>query len=805
MFHCGRVPGRMGLRPPGAQAGTGCADSMVMFGFKQTAHPQRTGPAGLADRFLHWVRLIPRSLRFVLPLAAVISALAFAVVPLVDQWTLRWFMRDLDMRSQLVARTMAEPLADLAERMESGRMGVLFDRAVRDERLFAIGFCSPDGQFMVRTATFPASVRCRDPEQGNEDLRSLIRLPQGAVHLSSFPIERDGTRLGYLMLMHDMSFIERRSEDTRRYVIGLFALMGVTVALVTLFIAHLSWRGWVAGVRAMLRGEGLVRPFAQGPDRDIAPLVGDLRRFMSQLDNERRDGEAAERQWTPDKLRRLLRELLHGDEIIVVSNREPYIHQKKDGAVQVQRPASGLVTAVEPVMRACSGTWVAHGSGTADREAADRVGRVAVPPDAPAYTLRRIWLTEEEERGYYFGFANEGLWPLCHIAHVRPVFRDGDWQMYRAVNERFADAVAAEAKTRDPVVLVQDYHFALLPRMIRERLPDATILTFWHIPWPNSESFGICPWREEILDGLLGSTILGFHTRTHGRNFLETVDRYLESRIEHEHALITYQGGTTLVQDYPISIHWPGDDDRAGWPSIADCRAALCARLGVGEDHRIALGVDRLDYTKGIVERFLAVESMLERQPQWIGRFSLVQIAAPSRSSLDEYRQFDARVRETAQRINERFGRPGSAAPIVLLIEHHGSDSVFRHYRAADVCVVTSLHDGMNLVAKEYVAARDDERGVLVLSQFAGAAHELLDALIVNPYWIEEVADALHRALSMSADEQRVRMRSLRALVADFNVYRWAGRMLMDAARLRQRERVAARIERHGARARRVA
>jgi trehalose 6-phosphate synthase len=417
---------------------------------------------------------------------------------------------------------------------------------------------------------------------------------------------------------------------------------------------------------------------------------------------------------------------------------------------------------------------------------------VPVPPSDPAYTLRRIWLSKSEEKGYYYGFANEGLWPLCHIAHVRPVFRTEDWEHYRAVNEKFADAVVEEARTDDPVVLIQDYHFALLPRLVRERLPRATIITFWHIPWPNPESFGICPWRSEIIDGLLGSTILGFHTRYHCNNFLQTVDRFLEARIEYESSTVSFGGHLTQVESYPISIAWPAataDDE-----TIDAARARIRRDLGVEESQRLGLGVDRLDYTKGIVERLRSVEKLFELHPEWIGRFTFVQIAAPSRSSLDEYQRFEAQVRATAAQINARFG-DGAWQPIRLLIEHHDSGSVRAHYRACDLCMVTSLHDGMNLVAKEFVAARDDGLGTLILSQFAGASRELHEALIVNPYHIEQVAEALHRALAMPEHEQRERMTSLRHLVREFNVYRWAGRMLLDAARLRRRERIAARID----------
>jgi trehalose 6-phosphate synthase len=384
------------------------------------------------------------------------------------------------------------------------------------------------------------------------------------------------------------------------------------------------------------------------------------------------------------------------------------------------------------------------------------------------------------------------------VAHVRPVFRESDWQMYRRVNERFADAVAAEARGDDPVVLVQDYHFALLPALIRQRLPRATILTFWHIPWPNPESFGICPWRTEILEGMLGSTILGFHTPFHCKNFIETVDRFLEARIEHEHATVTFGGAGTLVENYPISIEWPADAAVAHWPSVQDCRAAVARRLALPADARIAVGVDRFDYTKGILERLHAVERMLEKHPDWIGRFVFVQIAAPTRSALDEYQAFQQRIAAMTGRINARFGRDGHE-PIRLLATHHEHGAINELFRAADVCVVTSLHDGMNLVCKEFVAARNDEQGVLVLSRFAGAARELDEALIVNPYHVEETADALHAALTMPPAEQRERMASLRMTVREQNVFLWAGRMLSDAARLRLRERIRARVERHQA------
>ncbi|MBT1074007.1 alpha,alpha-trehalose-phosphate synthase (UDP-forming) [Geobacter grbiciae] len=738
-------------------------------------------------------RSLRLSLRFVIPLVVALAILAYAVVPLVDKLTLRWFVRDIDIRSQLIASTLHEPLVQLLEQGNRAKINSLLLRAIQDERLLALGYCDAGGTLRYRTPTFPESLSCSSVTAMEKGESSLLYLPQGAVHVSIHAMGGEGAASGSLIMVHDMSFVERRSADTRKYVIILFGVLGIVVSLITVFVAHLSWRGWMEGVRAMLRGEGILRPFSQqAPPSELQPLVGDLRALLRTLDAERRFADDATITWCPESLRTLLHKQLVGERILVVSNREPYIHIKKGDTIEVNRPASGLVTAVEPVMRACSGTWIAHGSGSADRETVDTHDRVRVPPHKPEYNLRRIWLTKEEEEGYYYGFANEGLWPLCHIAHVRPVFRNSDWEQYVKINQRFADAVVTEADSDDPVVLVQDYHFALLPGMIRKALPKATIITFWHIPWPNPESFGICPWREELLKGMLGSTILGFHTPYHCKNFLETVDRYLETRIEHESSTISRRGQLTMVESYPISIQWP-----PAWqgtlPPVARIREEILRAHGLPENHLLGVGVDRMDYTKGIPERFAAVERMLELHPELVGRFSFIQIAAPTRSALEEYQSFEARVHAITDRINGRFTRDGRPA-IILKAEHHEPEEVNRYYRAANVCMVTSLHDGMNLVAKEYVAARDDERGALVLSQFTGAAHELHEALIVNPYHVEQTAEALHRALTMPDYEQRERMRSMRALVRDFNVYRWAGRMLLDAARVRQREKLAARI-----------
>jgi trehalose 6-phosphate synthase len=734
------------------------------------------------------------SLRFIIPLMLVLTAFAYAVSPLVDQMTLRWFMRDIDIRSQLIANTIAEPLFEQLAAGRKAKTGDFFARITQDERLYAMGFCAGGDGPSVATKSLPAELRCKDLGRWPVGTGQLLASKQGELHVSVQPMTSLDYPDGKLVLVHDLGFVTRRSEETKRYLVYAFLGLAALVSLLTVVIAQLSWRGWVAGMRSLLRGEGLLRDPAATTAMNLPefrPIARDIARLVRELETEHRSRDESQITWTPEALRAILKGELRGEDVIVVSNREPYIHQRHGERIEIQRPASGLVTALEPIMRACSGTWIAHGSGSADREVVDRHDRVAVPPENPAYQIRRVWLSADEEAGYYYGFANEGLWPLCHIAHVRPTFRASDWDHYVAVNRKFAQTVVAESRTRNPIVLVQDYHFALLPRMIRELLPQATIITFWHIPWPNPESFAICPWRDEILAGLLGSSILGFHTQFHCNNFVDSVDRFLEARVDRESFTVSHGGRLTAVRRYPISIAWPPDPAMLAKP-VDRCAAELRESNGLPAGHRVCIGVDRLDYTKGILERFRAVERLLETRPEWIGRFSLLQIAAPSRASIEDYQNHDAQVRALATRINERFvrGERKLPPPILLKVEHHDAQQVHELYRGADCCFVSSLHDGMNLVAKEYAAARDDERGVLILSQFTGAARELPEALIVNPYDIEQCAAALHLALTMPEVEQRDRMRLMRGLISEFNVYRWAGRMLLDAATMRRRDAV---------------
>ncbi len=725
------------------------------------------------------------SLRFIVPLLVALAAIAYGMLPLINRLTLNWFVHDLDIRATLIANTVQEPLEALLQTGNRGRLLQFLTRIIQDERIFAVGYCpAPDGVALA-TRTMPASVACNDLGRFMGENGSVLASKNGPLLVSVRSLPTTAAPEGRLVLIHDMSFTERRSQETRKYLFYLFIGLGITISLITVAIAQISWRGWEQGVRALMSGEGLLRPARAPAQPEFVPIAKDLRTLIRDIEAEHRARADDHRPWTPESLRALLQGDLRGQEVIVVSNREPYIHVREEGGIVVHRPASGLVTAIEPIMRACSGVWIAHGSGSADREVVDAHDRVGVPADRPAYQIRRVWLTPEQEKGYYYGFANEGLWPLCHIAHVRPIFRTSDWERYREVNRLFAKTVVEEAASSDPIVLVQDYHFALLPRMIREALPNATIVTFWHIPWPNPEAFAICPWREELLDGLLGSSILGFHTQFHCNNFVDTVDRTLEARVDRETFNVSYRGTLTAVKRYPISIEWPLSPELTATP-VDECRREVRQRHGLPATHAIGVGIDRLDYTKGIEERLRAVERLLEVHPEWIGRFTFIQVAAPTRGRIEEYQHYEARIRALVESISARFAG-NTPPPILLLVAHHEPDKVYQYYRAADLCFVSSLHDGMNLVAKEFVASRDDERGVLVLSRFTGAARELPEALIVNPYDTDQCANALAVALAMPVGEQRARMRLMRGLIEEYNVFRWTGRMLIDAAGMRSR------------------
>ena len=669
------------------------------------------------------------------------------------------------------------------------------------EHLLGVAVYDRQGKLLAMTAglqplmlTIPNEVTRAIAE--NRAQSSFGRLDQYRMHIFAVPVHREDEVLGGLAVVHDVDYIRAQNLRTWREAFLSILVQVFFIVLITLLIVRWSIAGPIARAAQWMRAlrMGRISSRQQMPDLDlfkplaweVVTMAESLSQARNAAENEARLREAGESMWTADRLAVQIQTRLHGGRLFVVSNREPYIHQRNGKTLEVTVPPSGLVTALEPVLTACDGTWIAHGSGDADKEVVDGHDRLRVPPENPRYTLRRIWLSKEEEEGYYYGFSNEGLWPLCHIAHTRPIFRERDWQLYQEVNRKFAAAVLEEiADTENPVVLVQDYHFALLPRLLKEKRPDARVAIFWHIPWPNPEAFGICPWQRQLVDGLLGADLIGFHVQSHCNNFLQTVDRVVESRVDWEHFSVSRQSHRTLVRPFPISVDLGEDEviapDSYGTDYLD--RSSLLHSLGV-ETAFVGVGVDRVDYTKGIHERFRAIERFLEKYPKYQGQFTFLQIGAPSRTHIKRYHDLMGELESEAERINWRF-QSGKWKPILFLNRQHSHAEIDRYYRAADLCLVTSLHDGMNLVAKEFLAARRDERGVLILSQFTGAARELRDALLVNTYDIDKTAEAIRVALEMDPDEKQVRVHRMRRIIRENNIHRWAGNLITELCELR--------------------
>jgi trehalose-6-phosphate synthase len=724
-------------------------------------------------------------LRIMLPLALASCVVAYLGLPYIQRLLAEWFSADVEARAQLVMHTVEDPLAELIAQGNETRLRNYLAKMTADERLLGVLVCRPDGTTIAKSERAPAAISCEQNGKSIPFSAGIVQLPSGSVEVSRFDFDAARPTPFRVVMLSDLSFVDRRQRTARDFVLAFVGISILLLALLVVLVAWLALRRWVNVLIGDIRGKRFLDD-AQSP-RSTLPILSQVRQVLAEAEEKQRLEIDFRENWTPQALKQVVRDHLHSSQVLIVSNREPYIHNlNAEQRPVAQVPASGMVTALEPIMRACAGVWIAHGGGSADRQTVDRFDHIRVPPDDPSYTLRRVWLTEAQEQGYYYGFSNEGLWPLCHLAYVRPAFRPSDWRAYEEVNAKFAEVVAAEASTDSPVVLIQDFHFALLPKLIRAKIPKATIALFWHIPWPNSETFGVCPWKREMLLHMLSADILGFHTRYHCQNFLDAVDRFVECQIDHEHMTVTLQGRVCRVAAYPISIEWP-PRWLAHMPDVAACRAAVRERHGLAPDAVIGLGVERWDFTKGILERFQALEALLERNPRHRGRITLLQIASPSRSQLPAYRELQEQTYREVERINAKFGE-GGWRPIVLIGEHQEPHSVFELYRAADFCLVNSLHDGMNLVAKEFVAARDDEDGVLILSTFAGASRELPEAVLINPFDVNETAEAMEIAMRMGRDERRDRMSLMRRTVKENNVYRWAGRMLMDAARIRQRQ-----------------
>jgi trehalose 6-phosphate synthase len=677
----------------------------------------------------------------------------------------RGLERDLQRQALDLAESQTKAVEPLLAAHSYRTLQGMVDRFTGRERLAGMMVSDADGHPVAITSGFVARLNGNPPDLQEENAQDahgeFVRLGGIPMHEAIVPVRAGDAYLGALAIFHDAAYIDTRVADAWRRTLVSVVLQTLLIAAVTLLTVR-----WGLGkpmqqmaqwLRELRTSSGATVPELPGSGefdsftREVSHLASSFTAARAAAEEEARLRETAESQWTKDRLRIFVQGRLGDSRLVVVSNREPYEHFHRTSGIEWTVPASGLVTAQEPILRACDGTWIAQATGDADRESSDEQGRLRVPPDHPQYTLRRVWLTPEEVRGFYLGFANEGLWPLCHIAHTRPTFRADDWKYYEAVNRKFAAAVLKEIRGEEnPVVVVQDYHFALMPQLIK----------------------------------LLGADLVGFHIQTHCNNFLETVDRVMESRIERDRNAVMRHGHLTAVRRFPISVAMEPEQNCSAPAKLPYLeRAELLAKHGVRSAF-MGIGVDRVDYTKGILERFRGLERFFEKHPAYRGEFTFVQIGAPSRSEIARYHDFMIEVQQEADRINRRF-QTGEWKPIVLLTRQHSREEILPYYRTADVCMVTSLHDGMNLVAKEYVAARTDGHGVLILSRFAGASHELVDALIVNPYDTEEVASAIHRALEMPPEECLLRMGRMRTVIKEHNIYRWAGNLIAELCEIR--------------------
>jgi trehalose-6-phosphate synthase len=696
-------------------------------------------------------------------------------------------------QASILAESQRRPVEQILRTGSPRELQALVDQFRNHEHLAGLAIYDPQGDPLAITSGLAARLNATPAAvtraiQTARSRSEFVRLSGARMHVFALPVIADGPTIGAIGVFHNVAFGAAVWRHALTSVLQTLLIVGITLLIVHWSLGkplrHMAQ--WLRDLRTGHTSadgrppkEEIFRPLAS----EVAQLATSLNAARAAAEEEASLRDAASSLWTAERLRIAMRGKLNGSRLFAVSNREPYEHVRRGGTITWCVPPSGLVTALEPVLRASDGTWIAQGTGDADRETADELGRLRVPPDHPQYKLRRVWLSKEEEEGFYFGFANEGLWPLCHIAHTRPIFRSEDWEQYEAVNRKFAGVLLDEMDgEKEPVALVQDYHFALLPRMIKERRPDARVAIFWHIPWPNPEAFGICPWQRELLDGMLGADLIGFHIQAHCNNFLETVERALEARIDWEHFAVNRHDHLTTVRPFPISVALNGECADHAAPSPAE-GSRLSRELG-SKPEFLGLGVDRVDYTKGIPERLRGLERLFELYPEYREKFTFVQIGAPSRTHIKRYQDLTKEVEEEVDRINRRW-RTGSWKPIVFLNRHHSHAEILPYYREADLCLVTSLHDGMNLVAKEYVAARHDEQGTLILSRFTGASHELSDALVVNPYDTDELAHAIHTALTMPAQEQKVRMQRMRAVVRENNVYRWAGNLIGELAGIR--------------------
>lgn len=735
-----------------------------------------------------------RVLLFSLPILIIISVI-FAVFGFFQARSVQERLIDeVKHRAKAVAESMELSAGQILATRDLRKAKRLIDKFETRERLKGCVLYDREGKLFVITKRFS---EWKDKQKSY--LREVIatKSPQGeltkfgdyTVYRYVYPVlDDDGQILGLVEVIYDTSYIfTRLTELWKRISITLIALV-LSILLISLLTLHqlfvvpvqrlTEWfthfqRG-NTNAKPPIRNNGELGKLAM----EVEQVALSLRVARQSMIEEAQVRVEKEDLWTEKRLRDLVVAKLGENSLFVVSNREPYIHvfDAERNETKMMFPASGVVTAIDPIMRACGGTWVAHGSGNADRRFVNSRNKLGVPPGDERYILKRVWLTKEEEEGYYYGFANEGLWPLCHVTHTRPIFREVDWRMYRKVNERFAESLLEELPENNPFVFIQDYHFTLLPQMIKEKRPDATIALFWHIPWPNPEVFSICPYQEEILEGMLGCDLIGFHVQNNCNNFLDTANRLMESRVDTEKFSVVRSGRETLVRAFPISV----DGSVFGTPTESVLKKKARIREDLNLDGKIiAVSVERIDYTKGIIERIMAIDRFLEKYPEYKKRFVFIQIAAPSRTHIKRYHDLMGEIDELIERKNWKYA-DGDWSPIIYFKRQFTHEEISPYYQLADLCIVSSLHDGMNLVAKEFIAAKEDLSGILLLSRFTGAARELTDAVQINPYAIEEFAESIKEAIEMPAEEKRRRMARMREIISKNNVYFWAANIITD-------------------------
>jgi alpha,alpha-trehalose-phosphate synthase [UDP-forming] len=740
-------------------------------------------------------------LLFILPILIIVCA-AFTIFGIVQvRFEEEKLIEDVQRKAKSIAESMELSVKHVLENNDLKNANYLVEKFQTRERLQGCVIYDKEGNVFAITRRFldwkeKQKPYLRDVLQTKEPRGEIEQFKEYTVYSYVLPIvEEDSTVIGMVEVIHDTSYVFSRLAELWRRISGTLIVLVVLILLISFFLHKQIF------VLPVLRLTEWFKHFQKGETDANQPIKekGELGKLASEVEQVALSLRVARKTmsdvasvrlqkdelWAEAKLRDLIHAKLGDKALFVISNREPYMHvlDEATGSVSCIRPASGVVTAIDPILRACGGTWIAHGGGNVDRKFVNSKDKLGVPPEEIRYILKRIWLSKQEEDGYYYGFANEGLWPLCHNTHTRPIFREEDWQSYKKVNQKFADSVLDELPVQSPFIFIQDYHFTLLGKMIKEKRPDAKIALFLHIPWPTPEAFQICPYQKEILEGMLGCDLIGFHVQNHCNNFLDTANRLLESRVDTEKFSVVRSEKETFVRAFPISINGhlnQNISDSSQQQQIEKLRQEF--KL---EGMIVGVGVDRIDYTKGIVERILAIDRFFEKYPRYRKKFVFVQLAAPSRTHIKRYHDLIAEIDELVEKINWKY-MDGNWKPILYLKRHFSADEIAPYYALADLCIVSSLHDGMNLVAKEYVAEKRDLRGSLILSQFAGAAKELTDAILINPYSIEEFADSICHAIEMPVEEKQKRMRNMRKTVTENNVYRWAANIITELTALKK-------------------